>query len=258
MPDSAKKVGFLTENTFFFITRGTKIFYFEDHHIAVDKDHFVLLKKGIYTMSEYFTEKEGFEALVIFIPDQLLKQFRYSETFVKPVNRFDSAYSLMRPDELLKSFRMQYMSFFGRSIANMEAILQLKLQELFLMLCSSSNRDQLMNFIESAVPDQPADIEFIVQNHLFQPLTIAELAVLSGRSLSAFKRDFHEKYQCPPKQWINQKRLAHAHRALSYTGKTISEVAYECGFENSSHFIKIYKKQYGFTPNSVRAKNTTI
>jgi AraC-like DNA-binding protein len=42
------------------------------------------------------------------------------------------------------------------------------------------------------------------------------------------------------------------------TDKNVSEIAYECGFENTSHFIKIYKRHYGFTPNSVRAEKTTI
>jgi AraC family transcriptional regulator, exoenzyme S synthesis regulatory protein ExsA len=257
-PDDTKKVGFLTENTFFFVSKGTKIFYFEDHHIKIDKDHPALLKKGIYTMSEYITEEEGFEALVIFIPDQFMKQFRFNESSIESLHETDRPYAMIQPDELLTSFMTQYMSFFGKSIDHLETILQLKLQELFYLLCSKINKDKLMGFIYSVVSDKPVDLEFLIQNHLLQPLTITELAVLSGRSLSAFKRDFQERYRCAPKQWINQKRLAYAQRSLLRTDKNVSEIAYECGFENASHFIKIYKRHYGSTPNSVRAEKTTI
>jgi AraC-like DNA-binding protein len=77
---------------------------------------------------------------------------------------------------------------------------------------------------------------------------MSELARLSGRSLSAFKRDFEEHFRMSPGQWIRRKRLEHAHLLLRNTEKNVSEVSMEIGYESVSHFIKAYKLQYGFTP----------
>jgi AraC-like DNA-binding protein len=208
-------------------------------------------------MSEYITETEEFEALMIFVPDNFLKQLRFNESN-RQISKTNKTYVLIKPNELLNSFKIQYMNYFNNSLHNMEVLLQLKLQELFMLLSSGVDQYSIMDFIHSATSDQPVDIDFILKKHLLQPLTIAELAVLSGRSLAAFKRDFHEKYHCSPKQWINQQRLNYAHRALLHTEKNVGEIAYECGFENISHFIKIYKRQYGFTPKFARAEKATI
>jgi transcriptional regulator GlxA family with amidase domain len=38
---------------------------------------------------------------------------------------------------------------------------------------------------------------------------------------------------------------------------TVSEVAFECGFDSTSYFIRIYKESFGTTPQASRA-NTII
>jgi AraC-like DNA-binding protein len=115
-----------------------------------------------------------------------------------------------------------------------------------------------LTFLQSITFGQPLDVEYIVRKHLFQPLSIEELAKLSGRSLASFKRDFQQQFQCAPKKWINDQRLEHARMMLHHSHKQVSEVAMECGFENIPHFIRIFKQKYGVTPNGARAKNAII
>ena len=38
------------------------------------------------------------------------------------------------------------------------------------------------------------------------------------------------------------------------TDENINEIAFISGFENTSHFVKAFKKEYGDTPNSFRRK----
>ena len=252
-PDLSRKVGFLTENTFFFIMQGTKVFYFKDHEVKVDATKGILLKKGIYTMSEFVTESQCFEALMIFVPDQFLQHFR--QRWPKIVNTGAPAepYATIINDELLRSYRVQYLAYFSKTIDGLEEILQLKLKELFLLLLASANKNAVGSFIENLVTSGPVDIDYILKSHLLKQLTIAEIADLSGRSLASFKRDFRERYNMAPKQWINKQRLDHAFRELQNSKKQIAEVCYDCGFDSPSHFIKIFKKQFGITPNKLRA-----
>ena len=47
-------------------------------------------------------------------------------------------------------------------------------------------------------------------------------------------------------------RLGHASRLLIDTNQTISEIAYNCGFNNISNFNRLFKKKKGCAPKSFR------
>jgi AraC family transcriptional regulator, exoenzyme S synthesis regulatory protein ExsA len=158
----------------------------------------------------------------------------------------------------LNSFKLQYLSYFGKSFKTLQPILELKLQELFWVLLASESKGRILDFMHASVRGTPVALDLIIEKYLFQPITTKELADLSGRSLASFKRDFQKKYGASPRRWINQKRLAHAHTLLQHTGKNVTEIAYECGFENVSYFIKMFKHEYNITPNAVRAKRVAI
>ncbi len=83
-------------------------------------------------------------------------------------------------------------------------------------------------------------------------LTLEEYAKLCGRSLASFKRDFEKIYQTTPGKWLKEKRLAHAKFLLETTDLNISEIVMEAGFENTSHFARIFKNQYGHPPLKFR------
>jgi AraC family transcriptional regulator, exoenzyme S synthesis regulatory protein ExsA len=100
--------------------------------------------------------------------------------------------------------------------------------------------------------EEPEDLSFTLQTYLFQPLTLEELAALSNRSLATFKRDFQRQYRTAPRQWINQQRLQHARMLLQTTDRQVTDIALTCGFENVSHFIRIFRKAFGATPLTIR------
>lgn len=79
-------------------------------------------------------------------------------------------------------------------------------------------------------------------------LTLEEFARLCGRSLTTFKRDFAEAYHTSPGKWLIQKRLKYSKYLLETTDKNVTELAFECGFENTSHFIKVFRQTFGLTP----------
>ena len=253
-----KQIGFLTEHTLFFIIQGKKMFHFGSETVTAGPGQLILVKRGVYSISEYIPDEGYFEALMIFVQDKFLQEFRFKTDGFQTRTKQKSPFVIIPNDELLDSFKLQYLNYFGKSFKAMEKILQLKLHELFLLLTSSTCKAQVLNFINSCVDNQPTEIEFIIKKHLLQPLSVSEFAKLSSRSVASFKRDFQKQFNAPPKQWINQQRLAYANSLLNSTSKTVSETCYECGFESVSHFIKIFKKEYGITPNSSRAENTTI
>jgi len=53
-------------------------------------------------------------------------------------------------------------------------------------------------------------------------------------------------------------RIGNAARHIVETEKTISEICYECGFNNISNFNRIFKKKIGFTPSDFRSQQKLI
>ena len=55
--------------------------------------------------------------------------------------------------------------------------------------------------------------------------------------------------------YLNDIRIINAEKLLKTTNKTITEIAYETGFNSASYFNKSFLKRFGITPNSYRKKN---
>jgi AraC-like DNA-binding protein len=155
---------------------------------------------------------------------------------------------------LIDGFKAGFRKYFETTPSNYEALLPLKQKEILLLLLSGSHGEKVKEFIRSAVSAEPTDITFVVNNYLLQPVSIAELAGLANCSLATFKRNFQQLYQSSPRIWINAQRLRHACLLLQNTGKPVAEVAMDCGFESVSYFIRLFKKEHGYTPTELRAK----
>lgn len=254
--DVDRRTVFLQENTLVFVLQGYKHLHFDNHSFVVEPERLLFMKRGLYVMSEFIPEGLSYEALVMFSTNSFLKAFslKYMATDTVPAAGPESPYLLLPVDHLLASFRDQYLSYFKAPMANQDALLQLKLEELFLLLISGGHGTAVRTWIQSVVQGQPLDIEYVMRTYLFQPLTLSELAGLSGRSLASFKRDFQERFSGSPGKWIHHQRLLHAQMLLHNTGQSVSEVAAASGFESTSYFIRAFKQAFGDTPQVWRAK----
>lgn len=65
---------------------------------------------------------------------------------------------------------------------------------------------------------------------------------------------FHREMGCTLTEYVNLQRLQRAARLLRDGAKRIQDIAAECGFQDSTYFIRQFKKCYGLTPNQYRAQ----
>lgn len=105
----------------------------------------------------------------------------------------------------------------------------------------------LANFDEPGKIDL---IDFMQRNFMFN-MPMEKLGYLTGRSLSTFNRDFKKYFNTTPQKWLTKKRLELAHYHLAENKKKPTEIYYEVGFENLSHFSYAFKKQFGYAPTSL-------
>lgn len=94
-----------------------------------------------------------------------------------------------------------------------------------------------------------------IWDHYAQPITIQDIANSANISKSECFRCFSELSKTTPVEYVNQFRLFQASQALSSTRKSISDICYATGFNNTSYFSKKFREQYGVSPKDYRLQH---
>ena len=81
---------------------------------------------------------------------------------------------------------------------------------------------------------------------------------LSGKSLDHVNRILKQHLNQTLTETINKARMSYAANQLVMTNATIKWICDNCGFNNISHFDKLFKKHYGIAPSEYRKLNHKI
>ena len=95
-------------------------------------------------------------------------------------------------------------------------------------------------------------LEYIERNY-GSHVTLEELARLTGLSPKYFCRCFRAIVHRSPIEYLNHYRIECASGLLLSTDKTVAEIAQLCGYNDSSFFIKQFRRHKGTTPHQYRA-----
>jgi transcriptional regulator GlxA family with amidase domain len=71
-------------------------------------------------------------------------------------------------------------------------------------------------------------------------------------SVRNFYRIFQQATGASPVHYLLNLRISHAAELLKHSDCSITDIAYECGFQDSSYMTKQFKKQMGTTPRMFR------
>ncbi|SHK85939.1 AraC-type transcriptional regulator N-terminus [Chitinophaga jiangningensis] len=253
-----KRRVFLKENTLIFVLNGYKILHTNDTSIEVAAGSVFILRKGFHILSDIVEDGTDFKSLLIYFTDEQVSRFIHKYGAHFPATGSPVANLVIPITTALNSFQEQYLQYFTAPPATIGELLPLKVFELLLLLLATPQKTQVAAMLHDIANGSAPNIDWVVKHHLFEPLTLPELARLSNRSLAAFKRDFQQHFQSSPRQWITAERLKYAHTLLLNSQLQITEISLECGFEHTPHFISLFRKQYGTTPQAMRTKNVMI
>lgn len=121
--------------------------------------------------------------------------------------------------------------------------------------CEGARTLASSSFAKIAVEDDSRRIfkvkSYINENYMDE-LRLAQMASIAGMSPSAFSRFFKQYTGRNLSDYIIDIRLGYATRKLVDTSRSISEISFECGFNNLSNFNRIFKKKKGCSPSEFR------
>ncbi len=98
-----------------------------------------------------------------------------------------------------------------------------------------------------------AALKFIREN-FNQELTLEEIASQAGLSCKYFCKFFKDMTGTTPINYLMTYRIERAARKLLGSDLTVTQIAYDCGFNDASYFIKIFKSFKGVPPKEYRKK----
>lgn len=91
-----------------------------------------------------------------------------------------------------------------------------------------------------------------MEEHITQNISLDELAHNINLSKFYFNRYFKKHMGMTPHQYFVNMRIQFAKRLLATTHDSVESIAEQCGFENVSNFIRIFKQRAGMTPTGFR------
>ncbi len=245
------KTGYWTHNNYFvYVVGGKKRWATHNKEYLLSDNQAIFIKKGAYLAHNYYEEE--FCALCIFVPDDFIKSVlaKYISECpnIKDTPNPNHSIIPIHVDETLTGYFRSMMSYFPKEIPPPKNLLTIKLQELILTILSDPKNGELACYFREVQETTKVSIRDIMENYFMYDMGLNEYARLCARSLSTFKADFFETFKMTPGKWLICKRLEFAKFLTETTDKNINDVAFESGFKNTSHFIRLFKQTYGNPP----------
>ena len=243
----------VNKNYFCYIIRGGAKWKTPNDEYILEVGDAAFLTKGAHRVFKILNGE--FCALLIFMPDYFIRSVIKDEIRIvgnqSDVSQADSVVPL-KLNQSLHDYFNTLLNYFSEPIPPSKHLLKIKFKELIINLVTSGYNPVLSNYFKELTTSSKKAISPIMEEHFFFSLKLADYARLSGRSLTTFKRDFEKAFNSSPGRWLKNKRLEYSKFLLETTDLNIREITAESGFENTSHFSKVFKEKYKHSPLQLR------
>lgn len=166
---------------------------------------------------------------------------------------------IWRKDELANNEILKTLNSIALSIENEEYAYDLNIKincmNLLLWVLKEWNNNRINE--EEKITDVSTpiykSIEYIHKNYTYD-ITAMGCAHEIGLSYSYFSRQFSKIIGKSFREYLNTVRCNQAEKLLLTTDKSISDISFECGYNDLCYFISVFRKSRGMSPNKYRKK----
>lgn len=245
-----------------YVLHGRKLIYDGDRCRNVACGEVFYLGIGHHYVENLADEDHPFEQIVFYYSPELLQhimrhltiayRMTISNNHSCEICRTQNAIAMPCWGALRSFFNSTGVYLREERFARDEAAEKIKMTELIYHLVAHEDcclKSRMLGYMDAA----KEHFEQTIYDYVFRDCPIEELARCTHRSMTSFKKEFHRLFLMPPHRWFVRQRLMHARLLLISTAKSISEIGVECTFPNTSHFIKLFKREFGLTPAIYRS-----
>ena len=108
--------------------------------------------------------------------------------------------------------------------------------------------------VSTNIPSYLVELKDIFDNHYEEPFSLNTYEDTFGISKYRICKEFSAAYSISPLNYLNGRRMEIAKEMLLNTDYNIYEVSSKIGIENVNHFINLFKRSTGVTPNVFRQR----
>lgn len=245
----AQREGYVANHVVSILLSGEQhIRTYEDKLIRVQPNEVLFIPRGMYYITDLLPKQGTFKSLLFYFNDAIIQKF-LSTTSVSEISRTSV------PDHLkfgvvpsIRVFAESLISIYQIQQLRNRNFLDVKMLELLYLLNDLAEDQLFADFLFRLTLPKKRNIKTFMENNFDKPLKIEDYAYLTGRSVSTFRRNFKSYYDRTPQKWLKEKRMDKALQLLNERDVSVTQVAYEVGYENISYFIKEFRGQVGLSP----------
>lgn len=235
---------------------GATIMSSEDK-LTIGNKEAVLLKCNNYFLDFIQqTENQTVEVIAVHLYPDILKNI-YINELPTLIERQISNRKIrhIADQQVISKFVESLEFYFENPVLVNDDLLELKIKELILLLVQTKNVESILELIKELYSPRVVNLKNVVELHLYSNLSIEELAKLCHLSVSSFKREFKKQFNDSPANYINAQKLNKAKELLSVSELSISDIAFESGFNDPQYFARLFKKKEGISPSTFRSEH---
>ncbi|SLN55752.1 HTH-type transcriptional regulator CdhR [Aquimixticola soesokkakensis] len=94
----------------------------------------------------------------------------------------------------------------------------------------------------------------LMQQNIDTPVSVQDVAKRMGKSKRQIERHFRLSLDTSPQAAYLEMRLDMAKHLVETSQKSVAQIAVDCGFCDSSHLSRMFRRRFGGTPHSLRAQ----
>lgn len=244
------KEQFIPDHVFLFVVTGEIRFFDTSKSYKITAGECCIVRKNRLVRFIPSSGANEFEPVLFCFEQSFLREFqkKYKNTKSTGFETEDSLIKIAKP-ALLDDYILSIKPYYKGVMELDELFEDLKYEELLLILLQS--QPALSGFLFDFKIPYRVDLEAFMNRNFKFNVSIQQFAYLTGRSLSAFKRDFKTVFNDTPSHWLVRRRLQEAYFLIETGRQKPSGFYLDLGFESLSHFSFAFKKGFGITPSEV-------
>jgi len=242
---------------FIFSLEGDMQFYVDGEPVAIPRSYSLFLN-CISTRNKisHSASSDKNEVVVISFHPDILKKIYEREVPVllqQPRDKITNQSSeKISNDFLIRKYIEGLLFYFENPSLVNDDILILKLKEIILLLSQTRSAETIQVILSQLFSPVTYTFKQIIEAHLFLQVSVEELAQKTNLSVSSFKREFTKLYNDTPANYMKTKRLEKAAELLLISDVRITDIAFECRFNDLANFTKSFHDRYHVSPTQYR------